>query len=412
MKNSIQCTRLDNGMRVITERMSRMRSVSIGIWIRSGSADETEAERGLAHFLEHMLFKGTRHRSAKQVAQSLESFGGNLNASTGKELSVYTAHIVDEHAPLAVDVLADLLQNPKLAAKDIDLERNVILTEINHALEDPEELALDYLYLQLYPNHSMGYFIYGSPKQVKSFQRRDFTRYLMQHYTAGRMVVSAAGHLEHNAFVKLVKNAFKSLPEGKPAPMSQPIPDSFNATVRHVFPTLQQAHIAMGSRICSYHDDRKYGLLLLDVLFGGGMSSRLFQNIREKYGFAYSVYSFVDLLSTTGVFGLYLGCAANKLDISLELLHRELTKLNQHQITQKELDMVKSQVRGSMILGLEGSASRMRRIGENEIYGMKHLTPQQAVAKIEKITLQQIHDLVDEFLRPGQFATTLIIPRT
>jgi predicted Zn-dependent peptidase len=411
MKNSIQCTRLANGLRVITERMSRMRSISIGIWIRSGSADESKSEKGLSHFLEHMLFKGTCHLSAKEIAQSLESLGGSLNASTGKELSVYTAHVVDEHAPIAVKVLADLLQNPRLSGKDIELERNVILTEINHALEDPEETALDYLYLQLFPNHPMGHFIYGSAKLVKSFQRRDFVKYLAKHYTAGRMVIAAAGNVDHAGFVKLVEKAFKALPEGHPAPAIEPLPDSFQPLVRHEFPTLQQAHIALGARLCSYHDEKKYGLLLLDVMFGGGMSSRLFQNIREKYGFAYSVYSFVDLLSTTGVFGIYLGCEANKLDLSVELLHREINKLNQHQIKQEELDMVKSQVKGSMILGLEGSASRMRRIGENEIYNMRHLTPPQALQKIEKITLRQIHELVDEFLHPTRFATMLIVPR-
>jgi predicted Zn-dependent peptidase len=412
MKNVIQQSRLTNGLRVVTERMSRMRSVSIGVWIRSGSVDETEPERGLSHFLEHMLFKGTKRLSAKAIAQSLESLGGNLNASTGKELSVYTAHVVDEHVEIAVDILADLIQNPKLTAKDIELERNVILTEINHALEDPEETALDYLYLQLYPNHPMGHFIYGSPKQVKSFQRSHFIKYINKHYTANRMVVAAAGNVDHLCFVEHVKNKFGALTECGQRPVIEPISKPYSLLMKHKFPTLQQAHIAMGTHVCSYTDEKKYGLLLLDVIFGGGMSSRLFQNIRERYGFAYSIYSFVDLLSTTGVFGMYLGCEADKLDQSIELLNRELKKLYAQQVRQNELDMVKSQAKGSLILGLEGSASRMRRIGENEIYSAKHLSAQQVLKKIDAISLNDLGELIEEYLKPDRFATTLIIPRT
>jgi len=408
----IQKTRLDNGLRIITDSMPRMRSISLGIWVRSGSVDETEQEKGLSHFLEHMLFKGSRHFTAREIAQSLESVGGSLNASTGKELSVFTAHVVDEHVEIAVRVLSDLLLYPRLASRDIELERNVILTEINHALEDPEETALDYLYLQLFPDHPLGHMIYGSPKQVKSFRRSDFVRHVKKHYTAGRMVVAAAGNVRHPSFVKMVERCFSVLDGGKPAPPVAAVPTTYPRRMIHTFPTLQQAHIAMGVHLCAYTDQDKYGLLLLDSIFGGGMSSRLFQNIRERFGFAYSVYSFVDLLSTTGVFGIYLGCEAAKLNRSVDLLNNELALLHRKKIRQQELDMIKSQAKGSLILGLEGSASRMRRIGENEIYGADHLSIQQVLQKIDRLTLQQMGDLIEKYLHPEKFAHCLIVPQS
>jgi predicted Zn-dependent peptidase len=406
----IQKTTLPGGLRIITEKMDRVRSASIGIWIRTGSVDENEKEKGISHFLEHMLFKGTKTRSAKQIAQSVESLGGSLNASTGKELSVYTAHVVDENAPVALEILADLLQNPRLAAKDIELERNVILTEINHALEDPEELALDYLYLQLYPEHPLGHFIYGSVKHVRSFRRQDFLSYLHKHYTAPRMVIAAAGNVQHQKFVRLVEKLFNGTRTPEPAKAVPGVPENYTLFQRHTFPTLQQAHIAMGTRVCSYSSEDKYGLLLLDAILGGGMSSRLFQNIRERYGFAYSVYSFIDLLSTTGVFGLYIGCTPGRVQQSIELLQNELLRLYKQGVKQEELEMIKTQTKGGLILGLEGSSARMRRMGENEIYAASHLTPGQVVKKIEKLQRRDLALLIEKYLDPERFSTILIAP--
>lgn len=406
----LQKTTLHSGLRVITEQMDRVRSASIGIWIRTGSVDETEKERGISHFLEHMLFKGTKSRTAKQIAQSIESLGGSLNASTGKELSVYTAHVVDEDAGVAVATLADLLQNPRLAAGDIELERNVILTEINHALEDPEEMAIDYLYLQLFPDHPLGHFIYGSVEHVRSFQRRDFLHYIGRHYTPSRMVISAAGHVEHKKFVRLVEKHFNGSRASVPVAAVPAIPEHYALFQRHSFPTLQQAHIAMGTRICSYSSEDKYGLLLLDAILGGGMSSRLFQNIRERYGFAYSLYSFIDLLSTTGVFGMYIGCEPGRVQQSMELLHKELQRLCKQGVRQEELEMIKTQTRGGLILGLEGSSARMRRIGENEVYCASHLTPAQVVKKIEKLQRRDLGLLIEKYLDPARFSTVLIAP--
>jgi predicted Zn-dependent peptidase len=406
----IQKTALASGLRIITDTMDRVRSASIGVWIRTGSVDEDDKEKGISHFLEHMLFKGTKSRSAKQIAQSIESLGGSLNASTGKELSVYTAHVVDADAPVALEVLADLLQNPRLAAKDIELERNVILTEINHAMEDPEEMALDYLYLQLYPEHPLGHFIYGSVKHVRSFQRKDFLNYLQKHYSASRIVISAAGNVNHRKIVRLVEKHFNTAhPVGDAAPVP-PLPEQYTLFHKHSFPTLQQAHIAMGTRVCSYSSEDKYGLLLLDAILGGGMSSRLFQHIRERYGFAYSVYSFIDLLSTTGVFGLYIGCDPGRVRQSLELLQTELTRLYKQGVKQEELEMIKTQTKGGLILGLEGSSARMRRIGENEIYSAAHLTPEQVVKKIEKLQRRDLAELIEKYLDPARFSTVLIAP--
>lgn len=407
----VKVTRLENGIRVISERMPYGRSVSIGIWIPSGSRQETPQNNGISHFLEHMLFKGTEQRSAQAIASSLEVRGGNLNASTGKELSVYTALVVDEDMPLAVDVLTDLVQHPTFALRDIAREKKVVLTEINHALEDPEEMVLDYFYQDLYPDHPLGYFIYGTPDNVKSFQRSQMLEILHGWYRPEEMVIAAAGNVDHEAFVAEVRQRalFADFTVPGPDPVAPP-PRTQNRTGRYIHSSTHQAHIVIGTRTFAYSDPRKYALVLLDILAGCGMSSRLFQNIREKHGFAYSVYSFIDFMSDTGVFGCYLACDAAKAATGEELLRRELIKLREQGVSAAELEHVKAQARGNIILGLEGSGRRMHKIAENEIYGFGHLTPEETVARVEAVTAEDIFNITREFFSDANLTVTTILP--
>ncbi len=415
-KSPVRVTQLSNGIRVISERIPQGRSVSIGIWVRCGSAFETQDNNGIAHFMEHMFFKGTRTRSAREIAHSLESLGGNINAATGKELSVYTALVIDEHMPVAVDVLLDLVQNPLFSPQDISKEKKVVLTEINHALEDPEEMVLDFFYMDLFHDHPLGYLIYGNAKNVKKFTQQNLVDFLRQYYRPERMVMAAAGRVDHDAFAAEVEKriSVQEATSGEapawPSPPGDHSGGQAGGKHRHVHKSMQQAHLCTGFRLFPYSDARKYAMILLDMLFGSGMSSRLFQNIREKYGFAYSVYSFVDFMSSTGVFGCYMACDNRKVDMALDLLQREFDKLRRHGVSREELDMIKRQARGNIILGLEGSSRRMHKIAETEIYDADHLKPEEVVRKVESVTTAQIAELVEAVMDESQRVTSLLVP--
>lgn len=408
-KETVNRTELDSGVRIITDRMSHVRSVSIGVWIRVGSSNETIQNNGISHFLEHSLFKGTKKRSARQIAQSLESLGGSLNASTGKEISLYTAYILDEHYSIAVEVLSDLLQNPRLAKKDIELEKNVVLSEIKHSLEDPEELTIDNFYQNLFRNHPLGFQIQGTPENIINFNKNDLLRFMREEYTADRIVFAAAGNIEHKRFVDRVNMYFHHNPRLSSSSSRFSLSNQFsNRYYKYTVPSVQQAHICVGARTFGYNDDRKYTMVLLEMIFGGGMSSRLFQNIREQYGFAYSVYSFLDFMANIGVFGAYMACDARRTETSVELLNQEFKKLTN--IHKPELELVKAQARGTIILGLESSSRRMRRIGENEIYDNPMISKEELMTKIESITIDDIKSIAKEYLNEANLITIVSTP--
>ena len=403
-------TTLENGINIVTDTMPNVRSVSIGVWIRAGSRDENIANNGISHFLEHMLFKGTKKRSAKQIAQSLESSGGSMNGATGKEVSCYTAFVLDEKVPLAIDVLADILLNSRLLKRDIENEKNVVLSEINHFQEEPDEMVFEHFYKQLFPDHPLGFFIYGTAENVVNFSRSDLTNFLKETYTADKTVVAAAGNLNHQQIVDLVSEKFTLPPSSQSTQLVAISKNYTNERIELLSSSSQQAHICIGARTFPYSDNRKYAIIALEVLLGGGMSSRLFQNIREKYGFAYSVYAFTDFMNDTGVFGFYLACAQDKVEKSLDLLHKELGKIRQNSIKEEELERIKSQIKGGLLLSLESSSRRMRRIGEVEVYDAKHLSLEELVNKVDEIKVDDLVRLANEFLDETHLATTIIMP--
>ncbi|MBN2410306.1 insulinase family protein [candidate division KSB1 bacterium] len=410
INNHVVKTTLENGIRVVTERMPFVRSVSVGAWVLVGSSNETPVNNGISHFLEHMLFKGTQTRTAMEIAQSLESLGGSINASTGKEISLYNAHVLDENIEIAVDVLADILQNSTLAKDDLDLEKHVILAEINHAKEDPEELLLDHFYQNLFYNHPLGYFIYGTPEIVTNLETLDLRDYLESEYTPSRMVIAAAGNIHHDRFVEMVSKAFKQDNNHPNVPVCKfDSPPKIDHSVFEL-ESIHQGHICTGVRTFGYNDERKYALIMLDILLGGGMSSRLFQNIREKYGFAYNVYSFTDIMFQTGVFGVYMACAKDKIEKSIELINLEFNKLKSEPVKNSDLDMIKSQVKGNIILGLESSARRMRKAGESEIYSGRHNTIDTIIEKINNVKPVQLTELANELFQESNFCTTILTP--
>jgi len=390
--------------------MPSVRSISLGVWVRAGSGNETPENNGIAHFLEHMLFKGSHSRTAKEIAQSLESRGGGLNGATGKEISSYTAHILDQDLPLAVDVLSDLILNPRFDPSDINIEKQVVLAEMANAGEDPEELILDHFYQNLYPNHPLGYFIYGTEKNIRQFERPSLDSFLNHHYTTENTVVAAAGNVRHDQLVELVERYFSSTVPAQPPAGSSLQMQSPASLSQHRMKNLQQTHICIGVRLFGFKDQRRYALALLDTLLGGGMSSRLFQNIREKYGFTYSVFSFADLMADTGVFGAYLACEKRKSKESLELLQEEFLKLQQGHLAEEELALAKSQVIGNMVLSLESSGRRMKKIGETEIYDCPHISIDQSIENINRVSTADIIDLMQQFYTPSNTNTTILSP--
>jgi len=407
--SAVKVTRLPSGLRVVSEHMSRVRSVSVGIWVRSGSAFETPQTNGISHFMEHMVFKGTRSRSAREIARSIESVGGSLNASTGKELSVYNAIVLDAHLPLAVSVLSDLLQHPRFAEREIALEKQVVLTEINHALEDPEEMVIDILYQSIFHDHPLGFFIYGTPQNVRRFTRSDLLHHLRKSCSPDNMIFAAAGNVEHQQFVRLVQQHQDGIWTGQNPETNAPLGSS-RMFLQQTQETLQQSHIAIGARTFGYTDPRRYALILLEMCLGSGMSSRLFQNIRERYGFAYSVFSFADLMGATGVLGCYMGCEARKTDDSLELLLNEFIKLKKRSISSRELEMAKAQARGGMILGLESSGRRMNKIAENEMYHGHHLSLKELVERVDRVTVRDVTAIIRDYLDPANLVQTILRP--
>jgi predicted Zn-dependent peptidase len=410
MNSEVQRIVLDNGIRIVTERMPFVRSVSVGVWVRAGAIDENVSNNGVSHLLEHMLFKGTKNRTAREIAMSLESLGGGLNGSTGKEITLYTAHVLDEHLPVAVDVLCDLLQNPLFPKKDLALEKNVILAEINHSKEDPEEHLLDNFYKNIFPDHPLGYFILGTDATVSRFKKRDLMLYMQEHYLAERIVFAAAGRVEHEQFVDLVNKYYRFPRRSVPSNGVAALPKQSGGTYRLEMPSLQQSHICMGVRTFGSCDERKYAMILMDVLLGGGMSSRLFQNIREKYGFAYSVYSFSDFLATSGVFGTYMACATDKTDKSVELLREEFEDFKKNPVSTEDLNRVKSQVNGGIILGLESSSRRMKKIGETEVFDRPHLTMEKVLEKIDRVKPDDLQQLAHRFFADSQLCITILEP--
>ncbi|MDZ7339009.1 MAG: insulinase family protein [candidate division KSB1 bacterium] len=407
MTETYKRTILDNGLRVVTEYMPAVRSVALGVWVEAGSRDETPRLRGVSHFVEHMLFKGTARRTAREIAQALEDLGGSLNAYTSKEFCCYTAHVLDEHVPVAVDVLADILQNSLFAQSDIEKEKQVILREMDHARETPEDIIFDYLYEDVYPNHPLGHQVYGEPETVRAFTRDDLVDFLHGHYTRGRIVVAAAGNIVHDRLVELVGKSFADLPADH-GPKREPPLEGARGSVRPQ--ECAQVHVCLGGRAYPYADPRKFALLVLDTILGAGMSSRLFQAVREENAAAYTIYSFLDFYSDTGLIGLYFATEPKKLALCMDLVHAQIRDLRSNGLPEEELQRAKSQLKGNLMLGLENTASRMSRLAKLEIYLRQFCSLSETIAQIEAVTGEEVQRAAHEVLAEGNLVATQLHP--
>ncbi|POM24434.1 Protease 3 precursor [Actinomadura rubteroloni] len=410
---AVRRTVLPGGLRIITEAIPSTRSASFGIWAGVGSRDETPEDAGASHYLEHVLFKGTRRRSALEISAALDAVGGDLNAFTAKEYTCYYARVLDADLPIAVDVVSDMVAASLNRPEDVEAERNVILEEIHMRDDDPGDLIHDEFSTALFGDVPIGRPILGTVDSINALSRDRIHAYYRRHYVPSRLVVAAAGNVDHDAVVRLVTTAFAELPgvEGdlpaEPRIGGPAVPTA--PTVRVVDKDTEQAHIVLGTAGLCRTDDRRFALGVLNAALGGGMSSRLFQEVREKRGLAYSVYSYTAQYADTGLFGVYAGCQPGKADEVLSICRDEVARVAETSLTEEELERGKGQLRGGMVLGLEDSGSRMSRIGKSELVYESLLPVDEVLAKIDAVTLDDVREVGRDVLtRPG--ALTVIGP--
>ncbi len=393
-QTGVRRTVLPGGLRVVTEHVPGVRSASVGVWVGVGSRDEGPTVAGAAHFLEHLLFKATPTRSALEIAQAMDAVGGELNAFTAKEQTCYYAHVLDEDLPLAVDMVTDVVLNGLCRSEDVDVERQVVLEEIAMRDDDPEDLVGDAFLTALFGAHPVGRPVIGSIESIESMRAAQLRSFHQRRYRPDRMVVAVAGNVEHDHTVELVHRAFADRLD----PVAEPAPRREGRFRPHSTPELhwshrdsEQAHLAFGVRAFGRHEgQRRWPLSVLNTVVGGGLSSRLFQRIREERGLAYSVYSSVDTFADTGAFSVYIGCQPENLGKVAALAQGVLEEVAADGITDAECARAKGSLRGGLVLGLEDSASRMNRIGRSELSYGNHRTVSETLAHIEAVTTEQV----------------------
>lgn len=404
-------TILPNGLRIVSEEISTVRSVSIGVWIEVGSRDESTENNGISHFIEHMLFKGTATRSSLEISRSIESVGGYLNAFTSKEQTCYYVRVLDEFAELGIDVLSDIIQNSTFPAKEQEKERSVIIEELKQAEDDPDDIIHDYFEKAVFGSHPMGYPIVGVEKNLRSFQREDLIKFHQRNYIPSKMVIASAGNMNHKKLVELAQKYFsKRNTSRKPGSSYRSKPKREKTKNIEVSKPIQQAHICLGTRAFGVKSTYRFPMLVMNSLLGDGMSSRLFVNIREKYGFAYNVFSFVNMLSDTGSFGVYIGTDKNHVDRCLALIRKELDKLVKKPISKAELDRTKAQLKGGMMLSLENIPSRMLRLGSSEIYFHELSSLDSIIRQIDSVNQDDLQKVAGELFSGEKYSTVIFKP--
>ena len=389
---NIRTTTLDSGLTVITDSFSSVRSVAVGVWANVGSRDELPHQAGMAHFMEHMAFKGTQTRDAVTISEGFDRLGAVQNAFTSKEVTCYHAKCIDESTSGVVEILADMVSSPKLDEHDCSLEREVIIEEITRAADDPEDVVHELFSTNLWPEHPLGLPIGGTAETVSTFGHDLTEEFHSAYYTTGNAIVTAAGNVDHDELVAMVQRQLEPLSVGGPRPdRSRPVATLPPLIVKQK--DTEQAHLIFGTDTMAADDDRRESLAVLSTIFGGSMSSRLFREVREKLGLVYAVYSFPHLFADTGMLGVYAGTRpANALKVH-EVVSREWIRLSSGDITQDEFDLAKASIRGSMALGLESTTKRMRALGRGYFHLGGPVTFDESIARLDAVTLGDVRQL-------------------
>jgi predicted Zn-dependent peptidase len=397
---------LSNGLRLVTERMPHVRSVSVGVWLLRGSRHEPSAHEGIAHFVEHMLFKGTERRSAEDIAQQIDSIGGHLDAFTSKEYAGYFIKVLDEHLPLAVDVLSDLVTAPAFAPDEIEREKKVVLEEIKMVEDTPDDLVHEIFAGSLWPEHPLGRPILGQPETVSALTHDTLRHYFRDAYVAPNFVVSAVGNLEHERVRDLVAAAFARAGLQGARIVDGPPASTADVVIRTK--DLEQSHVCIGGPGLSHGDDDRYVAFALNTMLGGSMSSRLFQNVREKRGLAYSVFSSLSSYRDTGAVTVYAGCANDAVHELIDVVMYELRRLRAEPLTPGELQRAKDHLKGSLMLSLESTSSRMTHLARQEIYGDVGESMDDMLAAIDRVTEPDVTRVAHRLFPPGALGLTVL----
>jgi predicted Zn-dependent peptidase len=398
---------LPNGLVVLTEPMDHVRSVSVGIWLRSGSRREPAELNGISHFIEHMVFKGTARRTAEDIAREMDRVGGMLDAFTSKEMVCFNTRVLDEHLPRAFDVLADMVLDPKFAAEDIAREQGVVLEEIRMTQDNPEDLVHELFTQNFWNPHPLGRPILGTPETVSSFTHDTLHKWFRRWYAPNHLVITAAGHLTHAQLVDLVSERFAKLApseNGSAGPVPQPAPHITLRTKRE----LEQVHICLGVPAFAMTDNRRFAVSILNNILGGGMSSRLFQNIRERQGLAYAIFSELSSYRDAGMLSVYAGTSLETAEQVVRSVLDEFRRLKDEPLDAEELRRAKDHLKGSMLLSLEGSGSRMSTLARYHIYFDRQFTPDELIAMLEAVTAEQVQQIAGEFFEPHRVAASVV----
>jgi len=399
-------TRLPNGIRVVSEQLPDLASTTIGIWVENGSRYEVPEKAGISHFLEHLFFKGTARRTATQIAEEIDAVGGVLNAFTGKEYTCYYAEVLREHLPLALDLLADIFTASSFASEEIDRERSVIIQEISQVEDTPDDYVHELFNLAFWPGHPLSRPIAGSAQTVSALGRQDFLEFLAARYRPDRVLIAAAGNLSHDELVSVTAAKFGAL-TGRSMTVDGGPPAPVAGVVVHE-KALEQVHLCLGTPGISQTDADRYPAHLLNVALGGGMSSRLFQEIRERRGKAYTVYSFLSSYLDAGYLGVYVGTSAEWTREVVGVIRGELERVTREGLAVAELVRAKNQMKGNMLLGLETSDSRMSRLAKNEIYFGRDVPLDEVAAGIDAVSNDDILRVARRLLGPCGFALTVL----
>ncbi|MGG1661364.1 M16 family metallopeptidase [Brevibacillus sp. NRS-1366] len=396
----------ENGLRIVTEKIPSVRSVALGIWVGTGSKYENDLNNGISHFLEHMFFKGTTTRSAKEIAETFDEIGGNVNAFTSKEYTCYYARVLDQHAPIALDVLSDMYFNSVFDPEELEKEKNVVIEEISMYEDTPDDLVHDLIAQASYSKHPLGYSILGTEDVLKSLKRDDLITYIDQRYLPTNTVITVAGNFEDSLIEEIEKRFSAFSRSSNAATLSTP---DFAANVMAQQKTTEQAHLCISLPGFQVGHPEVYSLILLNNVLGGSMSSRLFQEIREERGLAYSVYSYHSSYQEAGTFTVYTGTASEHVSQVFDIVSHVLRDVADHGITDKELNKGKEQLKGSLMLSLESTNSRMSRLGKNELLLGRHLTLDEMIAKIDRVSHESVHAVAQQLFR-SKLAMAMVSP--
>ncbi len=401
-------TVLDNGIKVITEQIPYLKSVSIGVWVTTGSRDEHPEENGISHFIEHLLFKGTERRTAFDIAKEIDSVGGTLNAFTGREYTCFYAKVIDKNLPLAVDLLSDIFLSSLMDPKDIEKERMVILQEIKMVEDTPDDYVHDLFNRACWGNHPLGFPIFGTTERVQSFTRDQIDQFFKDNYQPDRILVCAAGNLEHRVLVDAIGSTFGKISRtGVPQKRSKPNSICTTGVWKR---DLEQVHFCLGTKGLQYNHSLRFASYVLNTILGGGMSSRLFQEIRENRGLAYSVYSYLPTYIDTGLVVVYAGTTEASFQEVIELILQEFRRLKKEPFKNGELETAKEQLKGNLLLSLESSDNLMTRLAKNEIYFGSYLAVENILKGIDAVEEEVVRRLASDIFDERYFCLTILGP--